>query len=116
LQTYFEFLKNNLSLPCILTGKESIGYFRWEERFSFGYGSQQEYALFRKQRGSFKDRYELKSWSGATVEDDWDVLVIVHRLPYKKQFNIPLSELQAEDKLSQNYQTLDDFSVWRVNW
>ena len=116
LRMYFEFLKSNLLLPCILTGMESLGYFRWEERFSLGYGNKLEYERLRKQSGSFRDRYELKSWQGAVVEDDWDIFVNVYRIPYRKHFNIPLSELQVEDKTSKNFQKLNDFSVWRVNW
>jgi len=36
LHRYFEYLKENLTCPCILTGIESMGYFSWEERYSFG--------------------------------------------------------------------------------
>jgi hypothetical protein len=38
LDRYFEYLKENLTCPCMLTGIESIGHFGWEERFEFGYG------------------------------------------------------------------------------
>ena len=41
LHRYFEYLKENLTCPCMLTGIESIGYFSWEERFSFGHGSKE---------------------------------------------------------------------------
>jgi hypothetical protein len=116
LVIYFEYLTKRLTLPCVLTGIESMGYFRWEERYSFGYGSKEEHEQLRKERGSFKDKYELSKMNNARVEGDWDILVTVNRIPYRKKFEIPLSELQAKDKALPNYQFLDDYSVWYVNW
>ena len=116
LKVYFEYLQKHLSVPCMLTGIESMGYFRWEERYEFGYGSKKEYEQQRKERGSYKDKYELDTMSNARLEEDWDILVVVNRILYRKRFEIPLSELQAEDQTSANYQLLDDYSVWFVNW
>jgi hypothetical protein len=116
LRAYFAYLKKNISLPCKLTGIESLGYFHWEERYSFGYGSKEEYERLRKERGSFKDTYELVTMNDARVEGEWDIIVVVYRIPYRKKFEIPLSELQAKDEGSANYQLLDDYSVWFVNW
>ena len=116
LHTYFEYLKENLICPCMLTGIESMGYFVWEERYSFGYGSKEEYERQRQKNGSFTDKYELGTLDDATVDKEWDILVNVQRIPYRKRFTIPLSELQAIDKASRNYQLLHDYSVWFVNW
>lgn len=113
---YGEYLKINLACPCLLTGIESLGYFKWEERFAFGYGTKAEYARLRSQNGSYKDTYELLTFN-ARFDEDWDELVVtVQRIPHRKQFTIPLSELQAVDKASRNYQLLHDYSVWFVNW
>jgi hypothetical protein len=114
IKTYFKYLENNLTCPCLLTGIESIGFFRWEERFSFGYGSQDEYEQLKKKQGSFHDIYELTEFEA--VADNWDIWVNVYRIPRRKRFTIPLSELQAADKASQDYQLLNDYTVWRINW
>lgn len=115
LQTYFNYLKENLDVPCLLTGIESLGYFGWEARYSFGYGDKADYERLRKKEGSYKDKYELSEFD-ATLDVEWDILVNVKRIPYRKRFTIPLSELQAVDKTSKNYQLLNDYTVWFINW
>jgi hypothetical protein len=40
----------------------------------------------------------------------------VRRLSDKKKFTLTLSDLQATDEQTKNYQLLDDFAVWFVNW
>ena len=115
LKIYFEYLNNNLCSPCMLTGIESMRFFGWEERFEFGHGSKEEYERLRRQKGSYKDIYELQKLD-AVVDEEWDILVNVRRMPYHKRFTIPLSELQAVDKSSPNYQLLEDHTVWYVNW
>ena len=116
LVQYFEYLKANLECPCMLTGIESMGYFAWEERYEFGYGNKSEYKRLRQERGSHKDQYELSTLENATVEADWDIMVKVERIPNRKQFTIPLSELEAVDKDSDTYEVLNDYTVWFVNW
>ena len=91
-----------------------MGYFGWEERFEFGYGSKAEYKRLRQEQGSYHDKYELRAFD-AWVED-WDILVNVYRIPHHKNFTIPLSELQAVGKASRNFQLLNDYTVWFVNW
>ncbi len=115
LRTYFEYLEANLACPCLLTGIESMGYFGWEERFEFGYGSKNRYERLRRKRGSYRDQYKLRSLEDATVNPKWDILVKVERIPHRKRFTIPLSELEAVDKASDTYQLLNDYSVWYVN-
>jgi hypothetical protein len=115
LKIYFEYLKERLACPCILTGIESLSFFGWEARFSFGYGSEEEYQRLRRQEGSFRDKYELPEFE-AVVDEEWNILVNVQRIPYRKRFTIPLSELQVVDKSSANYQLLNDYTVWYVNW
>ena len=114
IQTYFEYLKKNLVCPCLLTGMESMGFFEWEDRFDFGYGSKREYERLKKENGSYQDIYELKEFD-ATL-NEIDIYARVRRVSDRKKFIIPLSELEAVDKASKNYQLLDDYSVWRVNW
>ena len=45
LNTYLEYLKNHVELPCQLTGIED---FEWEERYVFGFGSKKEYEELKK--------------------------------------------------------------------
>jgi hypothetical protein len=113
---YLRWLKLKLTFPCILTGIESMGYFSWEERYEFGYGSPKDYEKLKRERGSYKESYELQTLDKATVYKDRDILVPVVRVSDKKRFTIPLSELQASDKNSENYQLLNDYTVWYVNW
>jgi hypothetical protein len=117
LQTYFDYIKERIEVPCLLTGIESMGYFGWEERFEFGYGRKAEYEQLRKERGSYHDQYELEEFE-AVIEDDWDsdIMVKVKRTTDGKRFTIPLSELEAVDQASANYVLLNDYTVWMVNW
>jgi hypothetical protein len=118
LEHYLKWLNDKLTLPCLLTGIESMGYFGWEERYAFGYGSPKEYENTRRKRGSYKENYELKTLDKAEIGGawDWDILASVVRVSDKKRFTIPLSELQAVDESSENYQLLNDYTVWYVNW
>ena len=116
LEHYFGWIKHKLTFPLILTGIESMGYFSWEERYEFGYGNQKDYERLKKERGSYKESYELKTLDNAKIEEDWDILVPVVRVSDKRRFTIPLSELQAADENSENYQLLNDYTVWYVNW
>ena len=115
LRTYFNYIQENIELPCLLTGIESMGYFGWEERFEFGYGSKSDYEKIRDERGSYHDQYELNEFDGE-IEPGWDIWVDVKRTSDDKQFTIPLSELEAVDKTSSNYELLNDYTVWIVNW
>ena len=116
LRKYFKYLKANLICPSILTGIESIGYFGWEERFAFGFGSKRTYKRLRKERGSLNDEYELRTLASASVKKDWDIIVNVERITDRKQFKIPLSELEAADEKSDTHKLLNDYTVWFVNW
>jgi hypothetical protein len=115
LEIYCKYIRKNLTLPCSLTGIESMGYFSWEERYLFGYGDKKEYENIRKREGSYKDNYELRKFISEVI-DDWDILVKVIRKNDKKKFEIPLSELEVIDKKSPDYQLLNDYTIWRVNW
>jgi hypothetical protein len=43
-------------------------------------------------------------------------MVNVKRLSDQKEFILELDYLKAVDKKSKNYQLLDDYSVWYVNY
>ena len=45
-----------------------------------------------------------------------DIGANVQRISDNKKFLLGLSELKATDKKSKNYQLLDDYAVWFVNY
>jgi hypothetical protein len=57
------YLKENIELPCILTGIED---FPWEEKYVFGYGNKKEYEKLKKENPSFKDKFEILDF----IEDE----------------------------------------------
>jgi len=114
LTTYLDYLKKNVKLPCRITGIEDMGYFGWEEYYTFGPGSKREYERLKKSRASFMDTFELLSFDDEIYEVG--ILVNVKRVSDKRKFVIPLAELEAGDKKSKNYQLLNDYSVWFVNY
>ncbi len=112
LEIYREFLKSNLDNPVNITGIED---FDWEEFYVLGPGSQKEYEKLKKTRPSYTDKYILES-----IDDEYDehfgLIANVIRECDKKVFQIPLADLKALDKNTKNYQLLDDYSVWCVNY
>ena len=112
LKRYLDYLKQNLEFPCQLTGIED---FPWEEYYVIGPGSKKEHERLRKTRPSYMDTYELLSFDDE-VEPDSGIFVNVQRVSDKKKFTLMLADLEAAEKKSKNYQLLDDFSVWFVNW
>jgi len=112
LEIYREFLKSKLDNPVNMTGIED---FDWEEFYVLGPGSQKEYEKLKKTRPSYTDIYILES-----IDDEYDehfgLIANVIRECDKKLFQIPLADLKALDKNTKNYQLLDDYSVWCVNY
>ena len=117
IDTFYEYLKINLSLPCEVTGIED---FKWEEIYVFGPGDKEEYRQLKETQPSYTDRYELFEMV-RNAESPWamcyedDIGARVRRISDGKKFLLGLSELEATDKKSRNYQLLDDYSVWFVN-
>ena len=115
---YYQYLTENLDLPCEVTGIEDFG---WEEFYVFGPGSKKEYEHLKKDQPSYTDRYQLLSIS-TELESEWimywedDLAGHVKRLSDGKEFVLGLSELKAVDKKSKQYEILDDFSFWVVNY
>jgi hypothetical protein len=112
LARYLDHLKQHLALPCQLTGIED---FDWEEYYVIGPGSTAEHERLRKTRPSYMDTYDLLSFEDDVDPDD-GIRVHVRRVSDKKQFLLPLANLEATQKKLRNYQLLDDYAVWFVNW
>src|SRR5712691_8950314 len=112
LERYLTYLKQHLAFPCQLTGIED---FDWEEYYVIGPGSKAEHERLRKTRPSCMDTYDLLSFDD-DVDPDSGLLVHVRRVSDKKTFLLPLADLEATKKKTKNYQLLDDYAVWFVNW
>ncbi len=109
---YLHYLKKNIEFPSIVIGIED---FPWEEKYVFGYGNKKEYEKLKKNNPSYKDKFEILDF----IEDeDYDeqIMVRVKRLSDQKEFILELDYLKAVDKKSKNYQLLDDYAVWYVNY
>ena len=109
---YMDYLKENIDFPCQLTGIED---FRWEEYYVLGPGSTKEYEKLKKERPSYTDVFNLISFEDELDENN-GILVKVQRLSDKKIFILPLEDLESTDKNSKNYQLLNDYSVWYINY
>lgn len=112
LTIYLEFINNNLDYPVKLTGIED---FIWEEFYVLGPGKAKEYEIFKKTNPSYTDIFNLES-----IDDEFDdhlgLIANVKRDSDNKTFQIPLADLKGTEIDSKNYQILDDYSVWCVNY
>ena len=102
LERYLDHLKQHLELPCQLTGIED---FPWEEIYIIGPGDKEEHEELCQTQPSYLDTYELLSFGDITPRSG--IRVNVQRVSDKKTFVLPLSDLKATDKKSQNYELLD---------
>jgi len=112
LTKYYKYLNSNIDFSVSVTGIED---FHWEEYYVFGPGDQGEYKKLKKTHPSYTDKYKI-----IDLDDDLDweegILVNVKRISDNKKFTLPLADLESDDENSTNYQILDDYSVWFVNY
>ena len=111
LQVYLEYLKNHMEHPCLVTGIED---FPWEEMYVFGYGDEEEYEKLKKTNPSYTDTFTLVEL--ALIAEREQIFATVERVTDKKRFFLPLEDLKAKSKKSPNYQLLEDYSYWYVNF
>jgi hypothetical protein len=118
VEVYFEYLRKNLILPCEVTGTED---FRWEEYYVIGPGNKREYERLRQHQPSYVDHYQLLGIDLNEISE-WmlfggdDIAAHVKRISDNKEFTLGLAELKCVDKLSPNFQLLDDYAVFLVNY
>ena len=115
LAIYLGYLSQHLEVPCQLTGIESLGCFAWEASYIFGRRRPKEYAQRKKQQPSYTDTYAFLSFEDAYAPYD-GLAITVKRVSDGKRFVLPLANLKATEKPSNNAQLLDDYVVWFVNW
>ena len=77
--------------------------------------SEKEHTERRKKRASFLDTFRLiellldmNQWS--------EIGVAVHRMEDKKKFELSLSMLEVTDRMSKNYQLINDYVTWYWNY
>jgi retron-type reverse transcriptase len=105
----FDKVKNEL-----IRNKNKVD-FDWEEFYIFGPGDDNEYKELKKSRPSYHDTFNMIRVDNY-YDDDYGLFAKVTRISDKKRFQIPLADLKAIDEKSNNYQILDDYSVWFVNY
>ena len=114
LAIYLDYLTQHLECPCQLTGIESLGCFAWEASYIFGRRRPKEYAQRKQHQPSYTDTYTFLRFEDAY--DSYDGLAVkVKRVSDRKRFILPLANLKALEKPSNNAQLLDEYVVWFVN-
>ncbi|MDP2983605.1 MAG: hypothetical protein Q8O92_09800 [Candidatus Latescibacter sp.] len=112
LLKYREYILDHFDKKTILTGRED---FLWEEFYVLGPGDPAEYKKLKKTRPSYTDEYELIDIVKGRVERN-DLVALVKRLSDKKIFEIELYWLTTKEKKTKDFQLLDDYATWQVNW
>lgn len=111
LASYQKYLEENIERPCILTGQED---FPWEEKYVFGYGSDEEYEELKKKYASYTDTFELLGFEAK--DKTYNIHVKVKRVSDKKKFVLALDYLEPVDKTHKNMELISDYTTWLVNW
>ena len=112
LKIFLKHLKKNIEFPCMLTGSED---FEWEEFYIIGPGSKKEHEQLRKTNPSYLDTFELIDFSYDPRGDE-GIYAEVRRVSDKKIFNVDLDYLKVKPKKSKNFNLIDDYGVWFVNY
>ena len=112
LLKYRKYLLQHLDRKAILTGRED---FPWEEKYVFGPYSRTEYEKLKTTNPSYTDEYELIDILENEIEEN-DLIAKIKRLSDRRIFAIGLSWLTTKKNKGKDYQLLDDFATWVVNW
>ncbi len=112
LELYLKYLQENIIKPCELTGIED---FRWEEYYLMGPGDKLEYEELKKTRPSYRDVFTYMSFDDQ-IEELEGLMVRVKRVSDRKQFVLPLADLKVTNKESPNYQLINAYAIWQVNY
>jgi hypothetical protein len=112
LRLYRTYIQENITKPCELTGIED---FRWEEYYILGPGDKKQYEELKKTRPSYIDLFTYMHFD-EIIDDSEGLMVRIKRVSDRKQFVIPLADLKVTNKESPNYQLIDDYAVWYVNY
>jgi hypothetical protein len=112
LLKYRKYFLANFNKDVVLTGRED---FPWEEAYAFGFGDKREYEKQKKTRLSYEDKFLLLEILEEEMEEN-DLIAKVRRLSDRKIFTIGLSWLTTVAEKGNDFQLLNDFASWVVNW
>jgi hypothetical protein len=112
LAFYKSYLETNLVFPVQITGIED---FDWEEFYILGPGNKREYEMLKKTKPSYTDIFSM-SRIDSYFDEDYGLFAKVTRLSDKKRFQLPLADMKAVEKKSPEYQLIEDYSVWFINY
>ena len=108
LKKYLKYLKQNLAIPCLVTGVEE---FEWEEYYTVGRGSQKEYQKLKKTQPSYTDEFNiLKLDNKLDVRDG--ILAVLERTTDNLKFTLPLAELEGVVEDSVDAKLLQYYGIW----
>lgn len=113
LKKYLTYLKKNLKLPCLVTGLDDIVLD--EEDY-------QEFNQSKKKRDIFltqpveDETYKILGFNNY-LDEKFGILVEVERSPEKRakdrpRFTVPLAQLEGYDPTSEDYELLENYSIW----
>ncbi len=114
IMCYYNFLVLKLPVGLRLTGREDMGYFGWEENFLCGAEDATEYNRLKKDRASCQDKFLFLKLN--EYDEKVGVFAEVKRIGDNKFFTIPLMDLAASTQKSKQYQLIEDYALWFVNF
>ena len=108
LKKYLKYLKQNLTIPCLVTGMEE---FEWEEHYTMGPGSKKEYQKLKKTQPSYTDKFNLLKLDNK-LDVEYGILAVLERTTDNQKFTLPLADLETVVEDSINAELLEDYSMW----
>ncbi len=108
LKKYLKYLKQNLTIPCLVTGMEE---FEWEEYYTMGPGSKKEYQKLKKTQPSYTDQFNLLKLDNK-LDVEYGILAVLERTTDNLKFTFPLADLETVVEDSINAELLEDYSMW----
>ncbi len=108
LKKYLKYLKQNLTIPCLVTGMEE---FEWEENYTMGLGSKKEYQKLKKTQPSYTDKFNLLKLDNK-LDVEYGILAVLERTTDNRKFTLPLADLETVVEDSINAELLEDYSMW----
>ncbi|MGD1711788.1 hypothetical protein [Dapis sp. BLCC M172] len=108
LKKYLKYLKQNLTIPCLVTGMEE---FEWEEHYTMGPGSKKEYQKLKKTQPSYTDQFNLLKLDNI-LDVEYGIFAVLERTTDNRKFTLPLADLETVVEDSINGELLEDYSMW----
>ncbi|MGD1806500.1 hypothetical protein ACP6PL_13825 [Dapis sp. BLCC M126] len=108
LKKYLKYLKQNLTIPCLVTGMEE---FEWEEHYTIGPGTKKEYQKLKKTQPSYTDKFNLLKLDNK-LDLEHGILAVLERTTDNRKFTLPLADLETVVEDSINGELLEDYSMW----